>query len=144
MKHVKLSTRLSSILLFCLCISGIICTNFSDDISVAVIKPRMMADGETFVDSLERDNTWRMRLAINEFGSACYAAMPKVLSIPLAADMVVNIAISMSLSDFIAIICGERDRTAWDWGLTVLTILICYYEYRKRRFRGESSSEILS
>lgn len=135
MKSVKLSTRTRNILICVFSVVGIFISNFGSDICSWVVNPTMIiVDGvEKFKFKDEKNAWWELRMIVAETSDALCFIILKFFQGFGIPNMLFNIGLWLSLSDCVDRIGGENQRDIWDFAWAGLTIILSYYDFRKRQ-----------
>lgn len=127
--HVELLTPTRIIFLqYAISIAGIL-SFFSYDIT------------NLFVDQNDVKRWWEVRMIVVNSGYCLWILLPKLFPGNAKLNVIINIGLCIFISDVVGRIIGDTHRNMWDWVALLLTLLICYYEYRKRQ-RGASPSKV--
>jgi hypothetical protein len=120
-KQVRLSTQTRHILLCVFSIvGGIICLDTFD-------VTNLLYWGE------DSSLWWKTRIVVFKMGVLFLFLSLKTFEGSAKFNLLLNCFIWICVSDIIGRFTGDSDRDVYDWIWTLITILFCYYEYRKRR-----------
>lgn len=85
------------------------------------------------IEEADKAEWWKVRMIVVNSGYVLLALVPKFFTRDLKLNLLLNVGIFIFVSDLIGRLMGDTDRDIYDWIWTLITILFCVYEYRKRR-----------